>query len=146
MARIDLDAALCGFILPDPRLVDDALRPVGAGVTDSDYTQASPVPGVAVYQRGSIGRTSTTAGDRGPSVRLQVLGEQAADFRSMVTRAGMPGAGCEVAVRRDFGADGEQWQGRATPQIWAQLSAAEIDRGKNDDGRTLKQYPGATRR
>jgi len=129
MARIDLDAALCGFILPDPRLVDDALRPVGAGVTDSDYTQASPVPGVAVYQRGSIGRTSTTAGDRGPSVRLQVLGEQAADFRSMVTRAGMPGAGCEVAVRRDFGADGEQWQGRATPQIWAQLSAAEIDRG-----------------
>jgi len=129
MARIDLDSALCGFILPDPRISDDALQAVGAGTNDSDYTEASPVPGVAAYQYGSIGRSSTTAGDLGPSLRMQVLGEQALPFRSTVTRAGMPGTGCEVAVRRDFGADGDQWLGRSTSQVWQQLSAAALDRG-----------------
>jgi len=133
MARLDLDSALCGFILPDPRITDDALQAVGGGTNESDYTQASPVPGVAAYQYGSIGRSSTTAGDLGPSLRLQVLGEQAADFRSTVTRAGMPGTGCEIAVRRDFGADGAHWFGRTTPQVWQQVSAAALDRGA--DGR-----------
>jgi len=133
MARIDLDSALCGFILPDPRITDDALQAVGAGTNASDFTQASPVPGVAAYQYGSIGRSSTTAGDLGPSLRVQVLGEQALPFRSTVTRAGMPGTGCEVAVRRDFAAEGDQWLGRSTSQVWQQMSAAELDRGS--DGR-----------
>ena len=74
MGRIDLDGALCGFILPDPLVSDSTVRPVGTGTNDSDVTQADPVPGVASYQYGSIGRSSTTAGDKGPALRVQVLG------------------------------------------------------------------------
>lgn len=129
MGRIDLDGALCGFILPDPRVSDSTVRPVGTGTNDSDVTQADPVPGVAAYQYGSIGRSSTTAGDKGPALRVQVLGEQVEDFATMVTRAGMPGTGCELAVRRTYGATGERWSGRSTPQVWQQLSAASLDRG-----------------
>lgn len=129
MTRMDLDSALAGFLLPAPLISAATLLPVGAGAFDSSFTESSPVPGVGVYQYGSIGRTSTTAGDKGPALAPQLVGEQVRDIEVMVTRAGMPGAGCEVAVRRDMGDDGLQWFGRSTDNVLQQTSAAALNRG-----------------
>jgi len=129
MPREDLDRALAGLLLPAQLISAATLQPVGVGVTDSSFTQAMPVPGVAEYQRGSIGRSSSTAGDLGPSLSPRVVGEQSSDLEIMVTRAGMPGSGCEVAVRRQMGDAGLQWFGRSTDQVLQQTSEASLDRG-----------------
>jgi hypothetical protein len=129
MAQVNLDDALAGFLLPDPLMTLDELQPVAAGVTGSSYTQAGPVPGVPVYQYGAIGRSSTTAGDLGPQVRLQVIGEQSQALDVMCTRAGMPGTGMEVAVRRELATGETHWQGKTTEQVLQQLSVASLDRG-----------------
>ena len=51
--------------VPDPLLSVATMAAIGATGADSTYTERGPIPGVLEYQRGSIGRTSTTAGDLG---------------------------------------------------------------------------------
>ena len=129
MGRLDLDSVLAGFLLQDPLISDATLQPIGTGTTSSTYDRAGLVPGVAVYQRGQIGRTSTTAGDLGPRLRLQMLGEQSDDYEVMVSRAGMPGIGCEVVVEMGDGEAGAHWRGGSTEQVHEQVAVADLDRG-----------------
>jgi hypothetical protein len=129
MAKIYHDPVLQGFIAQDPLINADTLQPVGTNPEDSGYDVADTVPGTAAYQYGSIGTTSTTAGNLGPRMRIEMLGGQTTDYEVFVTRAGMPGSGVEVAVEMDDGSDGAHWRALETPQVHAQVAEARLDRG-----------------
>ena len=114
-------------LVPDPALTSETLERTG-------YTEAGPVPGRAVYQSGQIAYSSTTAGQLGPSLRVITSGEQDADQLLRVSRAGMPGEGCEV-VRGVEADDAEVWYGWHPPTILETVCAASgIDRGRDERG------------
>ena len=129
--------ALQAVLLPDP-LISEATRDASHGSTF--LTQRGPLPGVAVYQTGQIGVTSTTAGDLGPTLRLLAMGAQDDNtVETAVVRAGMPGDGCEIATQvRDEDAEGQIWRGWSTPNVLEGLATAELDKGldgvRNVDG------------
>ena len=130
MPKIYHDPVLQGFIAQDPLISADTLQAVGANPQDSAYDVADTVPGTAVYQYGDIATSSTTAGNLGPRMQVEMLGEQTKDYEVFVTRAGMPGVdGCEVAVEMDDGANGANWRALETAQVHAQVSVAMFDRG-----------------
>ena len=130
MPKIYHDPVLQGFIAQDPLMNAGTLQAVGSNPQDSAYDVADKVPGTAVYQYGSIATSSTTAGNLGPRMQVEMLGEQSTDYEVFVSRAGMPGVdGVEVAVEMDDGADGGNWRARETPQVHAQVSVALLDRG-----------------
>jgi hypothetical protein len=132
MAKIYHDPVLQGFIAQDPLIHAGTLQPIGSNPQDSAYNVADTIPGMAVYQYGSIAASSATAGNLGPRMRLELLGGQTTDYEIWCTRAGMPGSGCEVAVEMDDGSDGANWRALETPQVHQQIAEARIDRGQDD--------------
>ncbi len=130
MPANNVEPVLTGFIVADPLISDTTIRPSSAAPTgaDSNYTENGPVPGVPVYQRGSIGVSSATAGDRGPQLEILPLGAQSSPTAYRVQRAGMPGVGgAEVAARLQIGGT-NYWMGWETPQVFGQLSTAFLNR------------------
>jgi len=130
----NIDSVLTGILVPDPLISGDTLRPIGATAADSSYTEQGPIPGPLVYQRGSIGATSATAGNLGPQLEPFLIGAQNEAVAVRVQRGGMPGiGGCEVACRTPTVDDDDNattiWQGWTTPQVIEQGSTAFLDRG-----------------
>lgn len=124
--------ALTVLVEPDPLITADTLVGVLGGASDSTYTQAAPIPGPAVFQQTNTG-TSPTLGTRSPDLRVVTSGSQATTQGVVVTRAGMPGEGCDVAAMR-LGDDGAPvWYGASQPQIIEALSASVLDKGLDKD-------------
>ncbi len=134
MPHYDSDA-FAAILLHDP-LISDATRDEAS----SSYTQRGAVPGVAVYQRESIGYSSATAGTLGPQLKLHAVGSQSSDIQARVSRAGMPGDGLEIVTRvADVAAEsGTSWRAGTTPQVLEDIAAAVLNRGldgvRNFDG------------
>jgi len=97
-----------GFIVPDPQIKHETLAAIGAGTTDSAYTQAGPRAGIP---------TITTDTD----LVLEASGSQGADGELEIVchRAGGPGANEGGFVWRDVAAgdSSSQVKGWDGPQI-----------------------------
>lgn len=93
-----------GLLIPD-RATRATLAPVGAGLTDSSYTEASPRPGFAV------------ADDAFSRLRIEVSGTQGEDADVRVVKAGSPARdGAQVAFKTS--AEGAaSWRGWDAPCV-----------------------------
>lgn len=120
------------LVEPDPLVTADTLVGVLGGASDSTYTVGSPIPGRPAFQQTNTG-TSPTLGTRSPDLRPVVSGQQSEAQGIVVTRAGMPGEGCDVALAT-FAEDGAPvWHGMSQPQVIEALSASVLGKGLDKD-------------
>ena len=123
--------ALTVLIEPDPLITPSTLIGVLGGASDSTYTTAAPIPGPAVFRPTNTG-TSPTLGTRSPDLRVVTSGSQATTQGVVVTRAGMPGEGCDVAAM--LMVEGSPvWYGASQPQVIEAVSASVLSKGLDKD-------------
>ena len=106
------DAPYLGLLIPDVRIKTGNLRTNDGAAGNSDYSQASPRPGVPAFAPADVATTSTTAGDYSPSLSLEALGEQdpATSYTIQTLKGGLPGIDGATVARRDA-LSGGVWYG-----------------------------------
>lgn len=150
MPAHNIDAALVGMLVPDPLITEATRVAPGGGASDGDHREGSPCPGAPVWRpelsslAGTHGGRAGAFGVRGPDLRPVVAGDaQGDDLWLRVSRAGMPGEGCEVVLgvtdvdqtsARPI-ADGVRWYGWSQPHVLEELQAeVTLNRGIDEPG------------
>ena len=106
-----------GLLVPSD-IVQHANLRVNDGTTgNSAYTQAGPQPGVPEYDQDEVASSSSTAGDYGPSMSMDALGEMGANdaYHLKALKGGFPGQNVTLA-RRDSLTSGH-WRGWNTHNV-----------------------------
>ena len=111
------DAPYIGLLVSDDRIKTANLRANDGTLGNSNYTQAGPQPGVPEFDQAEVAAVSATAGDYGPSLSLEALGDQdsATSYHVKTLKGGMPGSDATV-VRRDA-LTGDPWRGWNTYNV-----------------------------
>ena len=120
-----------GLLVPSEIVQHANLRANDGVLGNSDYTQAGPRPGVPEFDQAEVAASSATAGDYGPSLSLDGLGEQDPDtsYHLKALKGGFPGQHATLA-RRDSLSSGD-WRGWNTHNVLVHL---ERDYLINRDG------------